>query len=145
MESDSKDNRGAMNLNRMCYNVKLHGISCLVYRHLRKFPLERSLSFEFLTQNYHWCYIILCYSFSGAFAKLRQAIISFIMSVRPSRKSVLMEQLSSNWTDFHEDLHLSVCRKYVEKIQVSLKSEKNKVYFTLRPIYTFDRISLNSS
>ena len=33
--------------------------------------------------------------FLGAFAKLRNATISFVMSVR-------MEQLGSYWTDFHE-------------------------------------------
>jgi hypothetical protein len=32
----------------------------------------------------------------GAFAKLREATISFVMSVR-------MEQLGSDWTDFHEN------------------------------------------
>ena len=32
-----------------------------------------------------------------------------------------------------------------KKIQVSLKSEKNKVYFTWRPQYIFDHISLSSS
>jgi len=45
------------------------------------------------------------------------------MSARPS---VRMEQLGSHWTDFHEIWHLSVFRKSVEKIQVSLKSDKNK-------------------
>jgi hypothetical protein len=35
----------------------------------------------------------------GAFAKLRKATVSFIMSVCPS---VAMEQLDSHWTDFHE-------------------------------------------
>ena len=39
---------------------------------------------------------------------------------------------------------LSVFRKYVEKIQVSLKSDKNNEYFTWRPIYIFIT-SLNSS
>jgi hypothetical protein len=34
----------------------------------------------------------------GAFAKLRKAIVIFVMSVRPS---VRMEQLVSHWTDFH--------------------------------------------
>jgi len=37
--------------------------------------------------------------FLGAFAKLRKATISFVMSVR---LSVLMEQFGSHWTDFHE-------------------------------------------
>jgi len=34
-----------------------------------------------------------------AFAKLRKAIISFVMSDYPS---VCMEQLDSHWTDLHE-------------------------------------------
>ena len=36
--------------------------------------------------------------FLGEFAKLRKATISSVMSVGPS---VLMEQLGSQWTDFH--------------------------------------------
>jgi len=39
------------------------------------------------------------------------------MSVRPS---VRMEQISSQWTDFHEILYLGIFRKSVQKIQVSL-------------------------
>jgi hypothetical protein len=42
--------------------------------------------------------------FLGAFAKLEKAIISFVMSVRPVRISVRMEQLDSNWSDFYEML-----------------------------------------
>jgi hypothetical protein len=39
--------------------------------------------------------------FSGAFAKLRKASISFFMSARPSiRLTVRMQQLGSQWTDF---------------------------------------------
>jgi hypothetical protein len=46
--------------------------------------------------------------------------------------SVRMEQLGSHWTDFHEILvlHLSIFRKSVETIEVSLKSDQNKGYFT---------------
>ena len=44
------------------------------------------------------------------------------MFIRPS---VRMEQLGTHWTDFHEILYLSITRKSVEKIQVSLKSDKN--------------------
>jgi len=32
--------------------------------------------------------------------------------------------------------------KTVQKIQVSLKSDKNNGYFTRRPIYIYDHISL---
>jgi len=41
-----------------------------------------------------------------------------------------MEQLASFWTDFHDILDLSGFRQSVEKIQISLNSEKNKGYFT---------------
>jgi hypothetical protein len=50
-----------------------------------------------------------------------------------------MEQLGSQWTDFHEILHFSIFRKYVEKIQVSLNQARitgNK---------NVDRISLRAS
>jgi hypothetical protein len=36
-----------------------------------------------------------------------------------------MEQLSSHWKDFREVLYLSILRKSVIRIQVSLKSDKN--------------------
>jgi len=39
---------------------------------------------------------------------------------------------------------MSIFRKSVPKIQVSLKSDKNNRYFTWRPIYIYDHISLNS-
>jgi hypothetical protein len=61
-------------------------------------------------------------SFLGAFAKLRNVTISFVMSGR-------MEQLSSHWTDFHESYYLRIFQKSVEKGQVSLKSDKNNRYF----------------
>jgi hypothetical protein len=48
----------------------------------------------------------------GAFAKLRKATISFVMSVRPSAR---MEQLGSHWIDFHEIWYLSNTRNSVEK------------------------------
>jgi hypothetical protein len=49
------------------------------------------------------------------------------MSVRPS---VHMEQLGYHWTHFHELWYLSIFLRILEKIQVSLKSEKNKWHFT---------------
>jgi hypothetical protein len=56
-----------------------------------------------------------------------------------------MEQLGSHWTDFDETWYLSFFRESVEKIQVSLKSDKNSGYFALRRSDVFDDISLNSS
>ena len=48
-----------------------------------------------------------------------------------------MEQLGSRWTDFHEIWYVRICQKSVEKIQVQLRPDKNKGYFTWRPIYIF--------
>ena len=44
--------------------------------------------------------------------------------------SLCMEQLGSHWADFPEILYLRIFRKSVMNIQVSLKSEKTKGYFT---------------
>jgi hypothetical protein len=66
-------------------------------------------------------------TFLGAFAKLRKATISIVMYVR---LPILMEQLGSYWTDFYGILYFRIFRKSVEKIQVSLKSDKNSGYFT---------------
>jgi hypothetical protein len=53
-------------------------------------------------------------SFLGAFAKLREAIISCVMCVRPS---VRIEQLGYRLTEFHEILYLSIFRKSVKKFK----------------------------
>jgi len=37
--------------------------------------------------------------------------------------------LGSQWTDIHEILHFTVFRKYIEKIQVLLKSDKYNGFF----------------
>jgi len=70
----------------------------------------------------------------GAFAKLRKATSSFVVSVR---LSVGMEKLGSHWTDFHEIWYLRFFRKSVKKIQVSSKPDKNNGYFIWRPMYIF--------
>jgi hypothetical protein len=48
-----------------------------------------------------------------------------------------MEQLSSRWMDFHEIWYLNIFRKFVEEVQISLKSDENNVYFTWRPLYIY--------
>jgi hypothetical protein len=72
----------------------------------------------------------------------KQLLISPCLSVLPS---VIIEQLVSHWTEFYEISHLSIFESSVEKIQVRLKYEKNYGFFTLRPTYFYDNISLNSS
>jgi hypothetical protein len=47
--------------------------------------------------------VIYTLSLLDAFAKLRKATASFVMSVRPS---VRMGQLNSQWTDFREIWYL---------------------------------------
>jgi hypothetical protein len=60
--------------------------------------------------------------------------ISFVISIRPSFR---MEQLGSNWKDYHIVWCLRIYRKSVDKIKVSSKSDKNKEYVTWRQIYIF--------
>jgi hypothetical protein len=68
---------------------------------------------------------------------------SVSQSVRPSvRPSVRLEQLGSHWTDFYEIWYVRLFRKSVEKIQDSLKSDKNNGYFTWRHFHIYDNISL---
>ena len=52
------------------------------------------------------------------FRKIAIAPGRFVMSVL---QSVRMEQLGLHWKDFHEIWYLSIFRKSIEKIQVSLK------------------------
>ena len=61
--------------------------------------------------------------FLYALAELRKATVSLVLSVR-------IEQLGSHCTDFHIIGYLSILRKSVDVIQVSLKSHKNNGYFT---------------
>ena len=49
-----------------------------------------------------------------------------------------MEQLGFHWTDFHEIWYLSTFRKSIEKLQVSLNSDRNNGYFALRPRRNYD-------
>jgi hypothetical protein len=74
----------------------------------------------------------------GAFAKLRNATIGFVVSVR---LSVRMEQVGPHRTAIHDISYLSIFRKSVAKIQVSLKSDTNKWHFTRRPVYIYDIVS----
>ena len=79
-------------------------------------------------KNYDYINIMSSMSYVlGALAKLRGATINFVVSVC---LSFLMEQLGTHWKDYLESLHLNVFRKSVEKIQVSLISDKKYESFT---------------
>ena len=62
----------------------------------------------------------------SAFAKLGMATISFVMSVCQSVRVPVHrhDTTSSHWTDFHEILYLSILRKSVKKMEVSLESDR---------------------
>jgi hypothetical protein len=60
------------------------------------------------------------------------------------RLSVSMEQLDSHWKDFDKMSYLIFFRKSVERIQVSLKSDKNNRYFRWRRFPIYGNISLHS-
>jgi hypothetical protein len=82
--------------------------------------------------------------FWGVFTKLCKTNIRLIIS------TFRMEQLRSHsgegreegrgrgGGDFRKILYLWVLRKYVDKIRVSLKSDKNYGYFTWKPGYIYD-------
>ena len=53
--------------------------------------------------------------------------------------------LGSQWTDIHEILHFTVFRKYIEKIQVLLKSDKYNGFFAWRRLCIYGNISFNYS
>jgi hypothetical protein len=48
----------------------------------------------------------------------------------PVRPPARVEQLSALWKDFHETWYLSIIRKSIKKIGVSIKYEKNNRYLT---------------
>jgi hypothetical protein len=68
--------------------------------------------------------------------------MSLFLSIR---LCVRMEHLGFHWTDFNEIVYLSIFRKRVEKIKISLKSDMNNGYFIWISMYIYDSISLSSS
>ena len=72
------------------------------------------------------------------FRKFAIAPISFVISVHPS-------VCPHRTTGLPRNGFLSIFRKTIAKMQIPLKSHKNNGYFTWKPIYVFDHISLSSS
>ena len=58
---------------------------------------------------------------------------------------IIVEQLGLHCTDLQEIQHSHIFRKSLEKIQVLLKSDKNNIYLTWRPVYIYDSTLLHSS
>ena len=88
-------------------------------------------------------YVIQTYQltkFLGALAKLRKAIISFFLCLPDVRPHGITR---FQYGDFHEILYTCIFRKFVEKIQVSLKSDTNNGYVTWKPKYIFENSNTN--
>jgi hypothetical protein len=77
--------------------------------------------------------------FLGAFAKQWKATVKAL-----SCPSVRVEQLGSHWMNIRVNLYVSILPKIVEKIKVSLKSDKNNGYFTWRRVYIYNTLQLFS-
>jgi hypothetical protein len=79
-------------------------------------------------------------AFSGAFTKFRGATIGLDMSVRPSAQNN-----SAPIGSISVKFNMNTFRKSVQRIQISLKSDKNDGHNKWRPIYVYDSIPLSSS
>jgi len=111
----------------ICASLKLHKFSKLQLL-VHKIKLFHINSRKFLHYGC-WSYSSIksvkwqnIFNILRTFGKLRKATNSFAMSLCPS---VRMEQPGCHWTDFHDIWYLSIFRKTVVKIKVSLKSDKN--------------------
>jgi hypothetical protein len=71
--------------------------------------------------------------------------ISLVVSVFLSVHSSICKKLAPTRRILVKFDILNIFRKSMEKIQISLKSDKNYDFFTLRPKYIYDNLSLNSS
>ena len=71
--------------------------------------------------------ILMYFVFLGAFANLRKATVSFVMSVRPF---ALNKSSPTGRVLIKLDILGVFFRKFVEKIEVSLKSGKNNGCYT---------------
>jgi len=91
----------------------------------------------------HFCqysHNMICRHYSKIAKSEYYVRLSVSLSVRPSSR---MEQLRSQLTDFHEIWYLNIFRKPIEKIKISLTSEKNNGYFSWRSVHIYE-LMLNS-
>jgi len=133
--------------------IKMELSSILMYtRHVEHDQGGRKFT-VFIILHLH---ILLGYKFIAAYNTCRWKIhtVSFLGEFQNYESdyylprvcaSFRMVNLGSHGKYFHEILYLTIFQKSAEKIQVSLQSGNNNGYFTWRPIYIFDHISLNSS
>jgi hypothetical protein len=96
-------------------------------------------TWNFITSKIIWVTNVKIWPiFLSAFAKLRKATVSFVMSACLSdcrHRTIRLPLDGFSWNLIFEYFF-----KYVEKIQVSLKFDKNNGYFAWRLIQIFDHI-----
>jgi hypothetical protein len=78
------------------------------------------------------------YAFLGAFVKLRKATISFVMSVCLSLRLSAWENSAPTGRIFMKLYIWVYFQNLSRKIQDSLQSDQNTLYFPWRLIYIFD-------
>jgi hypothetical protein len=84
-----------------------------------------------ITDKYRFVEVVLKLSIPRIFRRVCN-IAEIDSTRRRVCSSVRMEQLSSHWTDFHENSYLNIFfLKSVEKVQVSLTADKKMVKPTL--------------
>jgi hypothetical protein len=89
--------------------------------------------------------LFIC-EFLGTFAKLRKATVSVVMSIRPSfRLSIHTKKTRLPQDEFWLNWILEIFSKICRENLIPLKSDNNNMYFTWRPMYIDNSISLNSS
>ena len=101
------------------------------------FPLRQAYA------NVPQCYVVRMLSICVCDARSQR--LRKVTILVPSCLSVRTERLGSQCKDFHDIWCLRIFRKSLEKIQVSLKSDRNNRYFTWRLIHICDHVSLSSS
>jgi hypothetical protein len=88
-----------------------------------------------------------CPDFLGAFSKLPKVTISLVTSVRLSFWLSTWNSSATTERIFMKFDTWGLLEKTVEKIPVSLKSDKNNGYFTWRSVYVYNSgdVAVNSS
>ena len=92
-----------------------------------------------------YCLSILFADLLGAFAKLRQATITSVMYVRPSIYPSAWNNSTPTRRIVMKFNIWEFLQKSVQKIQVSLKPDKNDWYFTWKSFHIYGNISMNYS
>jgi hypothetical protein len=123
---------------RTCRNKNTHKICCWmipnvtsVQTGLEKFVVFSEATYKRTDVPTWWerflCDMCRSVRLLGVFGTYRNATSSCVMSVCLSGS---MQQLGCHWMEFHEILYFIIFRKYVQKIQDSLKFDKNQRHLT---------------